>query len=399
MYQYAPDEKYAFISYAHKNSDHVIPILNRLYEDGYRIWYDSGLEVGSEWAQDIEKYLKGAHSVIAFISRASLDSINCRNEVTYALNMRKPILVVYLEDVELAHGMGLQLASFHALYYYRARSFDDFYKELAASEHLLRVKGEAVKKPSPEKKEKVAEDVAPEPPKKTEADSSAFDHSAEVMVERGKKLYYGRDGVEKDELEAIDLFRRAAKMGYAEAQFIMGVCPGTCKKVEKSFNEKKKWLIKAANQGHVKACLELLSRYAGYISRRKRKKYVEYLCQKENAEGYYWYAEGVLQFGKDPLAYTRMLKKSVEGGCAEACVALGNFYAGEFVCDKRHATDDRECIRWMEKGMEMGSISAINHLAAFYSCGHHVEKDTEKAEMLTAKSKELTARKNASPRF
>ena len=43
---YEGSEPYIFVSYAHAISNQAMKIINWLYEAGYRIWYDEGLECG-----------------------------------------------------------------------------------------------------------------------------------------------------------------------------------------------------------------------------------------------------------------------------------------------------------------------------------------------------------------
>ncbi|MBO4839226.1 MAG: toll/interleukin-1 receptor domain-containing protein [Lachnospiraceae bacterium] len=45
---YEGGRPYIFISYAHKDCDKVIPVLEDLNRRGYRVWYDDGIEPGSE---------------------------------------------------------------------------------------------------------------------------------------------------------------------------------------------------------------------------------------------------------------------------------------------------------------------------------------------------------------
>ena len=37
---YKGEQPYIFISYAHKDSDVVLPIVAKLQQDGYRVWYE-----------------------------------------------------------------------------------------------------------------------------------------------------------------------------------------------------------------------------------------------------------------------------------------------------------------------------------------------------------------------
>lgn len=115
-FPYEGEKPFVFVSYAHKNSTEVMGILKRLNEYGLRIWYDEGIEWGSEWPQSIAEHLKKSSLFLAFHSKASIVSPNCRQEVAYAIKNRKTILSVYLEDVELPDGMDMQLSIYQALY-------------------------------------------------------------------------------------------------------------------------------------------------------------------------------------------------------------------------------------------------------------------------------------------
>ena len=39
---YEGNDKYIFVSYAHKDSQKVVPIVETLSSNGFRVWYDSG---------------------------------------------------------------------------------------------------------------------------------------------------------------------------------------------------------------------------------------------------------------------------------------------------------------------------------------------------------------------
>ena len=46
-----------FKSYSHEDMDKVYPILNKLHENRYRLWYDRHIESGTKWAEDIHEWL------------------------------------------------------------------------------------------------------------------------------------------------------------------------------------------------------------------------------------------------------------------------------------------------------------------------------------------------------
>ncbi len=108
---YEGQEPFVFVSYAHKDTDKVMGVLTELDRRGYRIWYDDGIVPGSEWPENIAEHLTDSAMVLAFISQNSIDSPNCRREITFALSKRKPFLSVVLERTEMSPGMELQLSA------------------------------------------------------------------------------------------------------------------------------------------------------------------------------------------------------------------------------------------------------------------------------------------------
>ena len=120
---YNGNEPYIFVSYSHKDGPAVLRIVEALNDNGFRVWYDNGIEAGTEWPEYIAERLMSSQVVIAFMSRNSQESHNCRREIHFAIELKKELLVVYLEDFELSPGMRLQLSALQAMY--RAKCSDD----------------------------------------------------------------------------------------------------------------------------------------------------------------------------------------------------------------------------------------------------------------------------------
>lgn len=124
-------EPYIFISYSHKDSAKVLPCIEALCRRGFRVWYDNGIEAGSEWPEYIAERLDCCEAVIAFMSQNAQDSHNCRREIHFAIELKKQLLVVYLEDFELSLGMRLQLGTLQALFKHKSASDEEFYDRLS----------------------------------------------------------------------------------------------------------------------------------------------------------------------------------------------------------------------------------------------------------------------------
>ena len=116
---YEGNEKYIFISYSHKDSEKVFRILEILKGNGFRFWYDEGIEPGSEWPEQVAEHLYRSAVCIAFISPNSMDSPNCRREINYAISRNKNFLTVILEPTELSPGMEMQLSTYQSVLAYK----------------------------------------------------------------------------------------------------------------------------------------------------------------------------------------------------------------------------------------------------------------------------------------
>lgn len=143
---YEGNEQYIFVSYCHKDRKVVYPLIEQMAADGYRIWYDEGINPGTDWPEMIAEHLSKCSACIALITENSVDSHNCRKEINYALLKKKPFISVFLEKVTLSVGMEMQLATTQALFRYEYDSFKPFLDKLYSSDILDSCKGEPVKR-------------------------------------------------------------------------------------------------------------------------------------------------------------------------------------------------------------------------------------------------------------
>ncbi len=156
---YEGDAPYIFISYAHADAGKVLPVIEDLHRRGYKIWYDEGIEVGSEWQECIASHLAQAQLVIAFISNSYIKSDNCRREMHYALTKRIKTINIFLEETELSPGMEMQIGNIFALMKYSYPNEEYFYEKLyeaplLCNENFLDGKKLYDPAPSPKKKAK-----------------------------------------------------------------------------------------------------------------------------------------------------------------------------------------------------------------------------------------------------
>lgn len=95
---YEGTKPFLFISYAHRESNQVVDTIRILHEKGYRLWYDEGIPAGSDWPANIARHMQNCERVVFFVSARALESQNCYSEIRTASRLKKPILLVRLED-------------------------------------------------------------------------------------------------------------------------------------------------------------------------------------------------------------------------------------------------------------------------------------------------------------
>ena len=128
--------KYIFVSYCHKDKRYVFPIIEQMARDGYNIWYDEGIDPGSEWPEIIAKHLDECTVCLAIISKNSLNSHNCRREINFALLKKKYFISAVIEQVDLSLGMQLQLSATQSIFKYTLSNDREFFDKLYEAQAL-----------------------------------------------------------------------------------------------------------------------------------------------------------------------------------------------------------------------------------------------------------------------
>ena len=106
---YSGDDPFIFVSYSHADDELVYAELSRLNELGFKVWYDEGIQAGVQWTDQLAQRLSDCALAVYFITPNSVLSRHCGNEVHYALDLEKPVLVIHLKQAALPPGQRLQL--------------------------------------------------------------------------------------------------------------------------------------------------------------------------------------------------------------------------------------------------------------------------------------------------
>lgn len=137
------DEKntFIFISYSHKDSEIVLRVIKELQNNSYKIWYDDGIDPGTEWDKNIAEHVENCGYFIAFISKNYISSSNCKDELNFARDLEKKRFLVYIEEVELPSEMKMRLSRIQNIHKYKYENDKDFYNKFFSADGLYEFKG------------------------------------------------------------------------------------------------------------------------------------------------------------------------------------------------------------------------------------------------------------------
>lgn len=125
---YKGNEPYIFVSYAHKNSDIVFEHIKKLHDAGFRIWYDEGIDPGTDWSDEIALALNNAACFLVFMSPEAANSHNVKKEIVFAVSKKKHMVCVYIAETELPLGLEMQLGNIQGIPETRFLDKNKFYE-------------------------------------------------------------------------------------------------------------------------------------------------------------------------------------------------------------------------------------------------------------------------------
>jgi len=235
---YCGNDDYVFVSYAHKDSARVLPLIHAMQRRGYRIWFDQGIEPATEFDDYIAERLLRASCVIFFLSNKSSDSPYCKMELNTAITNKKMILPIHLENFDIPAGIAMKLSIYQQLFYYKYLNIASLLDEIDASSKLLNCRNAVSSvEQSPVQKEILNDfDLCT---------AAAVRGDAQAQYTLGECFYFGR-GVEQNYNYALQWFNNAAQQNYALAQFAIGVCFERGNGVDANINQAVGWMIRAA---------------------------------------------------------------------------------------------------------------------------------------------------------
>ena len=198
-------------------------------------------------------------------------------------------------------------------------------------------------------------------------------------------LGYWYETSEKDMASAVYWYRKSAELGYAKAQYNLGMCYYYGQGVSKDISKALKWWRRAAEQGLVDAQYNLATHISYYGDGDD--------VDKSIKEAVNWYRKAAEQghigaqcslgecyedgcgVSKDVSEAVKLYRKAAEQGEAWAQNRLGEiYYYGKGV-----SKDYYEAVKWYRKAAEQGEYWAQYGLGECYENGLGVGKDINEA--------------------
>ena len=123
-----------FISYSHHNREICSKIAEVMeHTGGISVWYDKGLIPGEEYRKKIAAAIRSADFFLVLLSEKSVCSDWVVDEVEYAKKLRRKILPIWIEKVQLPENLDMILQRYHSLFWYLRTSDREFETALMAS--------------------------------------------------------------------------------------------------------------------------------------------------------------------------------------------------------------------------------------------------------------------------
>ena len=98
---YTGSEPYLFVSYSHRDTAKVYPVLDALHDKKYRIWYDESCENGNDFREELRQRIHDCSGVLLFVSKASMASMFCGMEIIVAREYGKRLYPIYLDEADV----------------------------------------------------------------------------------------------------------------------------------------------------------------------------------------------------------------------------------------------------------------------------------------------------------
>ncbi|MDE7107372.1 MAG: toll/interleukin-1 receptor domain-containing protein, partial [Clostridiales bacterium] len=81
------------------------PILWKLQQAGFRVWYDDGLTSGNDWKRQISERIRGSSVFLLVMSNYAIASENVHAEANYAQMHKRKIIIINFDNTDIDSGL------------------------------------------------------------------------------------------------------------------------------------------------------------------------------------------------------------------------------------------------------------------------------------------------------
>jgi TIR domain/Sel1 repeat len=351
-----------FISYSTRDKAIADAACAALEQAAVRCWIaPRDVIPGSDWGASIVDAINSCRAMVLIFSSSANDSPQIRNEVVQAVNKGVPIIPVRVEDVLPRKSLAYFVDGLHwldALTPPLEQHLERLTKTITAMMQVSqrptgatpdgRVEQRAI---VPAAQGTSLSPVSAKAQKNDYAETGQGSDWNEII--RAQRLEWGREGYERDEREAMRIYRGLAERGDKVAQTELATMYAQGRGAQTDHREALNWYRKAAQQGWAPAQYILGGLYANGRG-----------AERDDVEAVAWY------------------RKAADQDYKPGMVALGEMY-----CTGRGVVkNERDAVAWYRKAAEKGDSVAQFYLGIMYESGRGVERDEDKAQWWIRKS-------------
>lgn len=354
-------------SYSRRDSARVVPILDGLKARGIKVWFDKNIPGGALWEETITRIMRRAKAVVFFVSKESLASDRCFDEVSAARTLKRQIIPVLVEPVKMPDDLPDRL-----VLTLQTRNTVDAFPGADGDpvEHIMRALasfgvsgGAAAASPAP-----APVDPAPRPAAPPPIAPARRNRALLIGAVAGVALAVGV-GV----LAMSGVFGGSVKLAIPDDKWCTASAPALLASAEAQIGIER--LKKLADDGDRDAqTLHCLSANPACTSGGDPSKLsaAYAACEQAGAKGSWravfnqgWLKQRGCGVPLDAAGAGTAITRSAEGGCAIAQFYLGTLYQeGELV-----GYDDPKALKWLTAAADQNYPPALNRLGAVYQRG------------------------------
>jgi TPR repeat protein len=352
----------AFVSYSRVDSEFVMRLAGDLKAAGANVWLDQlDIPPGERWDRAVEGALEGSPLMLAVLSSAAIDSMNVMDEVAFALEKRKTVIPIMIEDCAVPFRL-------------RRIQHIDFRRDYARGlRTLLTHLGVQV----PEGAISQTSEAPSVMPADTKAEQELRERLEREEAERGAKEEAERQGREAEQRRAREEMEAQQKAA-AERE--------AREEAERKAREKAAHIAREQEETRLKA--EGSGQYwaqATSAAPERSKLRAMFTIRKAVVAAGAVVVAVLLTFAwvyYGRVANAAKLRQACDGGDAQACVDLGYLYDSGTGVLKNYAT----AAGLYQKSCDGGNSYGCIDLGMDYAEGWGVSKDAGKAAVLYEKS-------------